>query len=220
MHTHTHTPVLLGASQAHTHTHTPTPILLGTPQTHTRTHTHPHPDPARCPTGCLSKQHRAKPLGTDGSIGWWTDLQSYKKTSTTHGSSGKLPVFKWSVHLLSSLQSQPERSPAPTATEMLPLSFVAGLWTSPRPVRAPPELTIASDVFCWGSLNFSWTSAGAPWADFSFWCLLLGVSELLPDWCGCPWADLNLHSGVMQLCADGSECESALWFRTFKGLGL
>ena len=157
-------------------THTPPPILLGAPQacTRTHTHTHTHPDPARCPTGCLSKQHRAKPLGTDGSIGWWTDLQSYKKASTTHGSSGKLTVFKWSsVHLVSSLQSQLERSPAPTATEMLPLSFVGGLWTSLGPVRAPPQLTLASDVFCWGSLNFSRTGVGAPeltWTSTLAWC--------------------------------------------------
>ena len=31
------------------------------------------------------------------------------------------------VHLVNSLQSQSETSPAPSATEMLPLSFVQGL---------------------------------------------------------------------------------------------
>ena len=128
----------------------------------THTHTYTHSDPARCPTGCLSKQHRAKPLGTDGSTSWWTDLSLYKKAGTTHGSSGKLTVFKWSG----------------TSGEFITISA----WE----ISGPQCNGNAATDFCLGSLNLSWTAAGTPWADFSLQCLLLGVSELLPDRCGHP----------------------------------
>ena len=144
--------------RAHTDTHTrsePARCPTGA-----RVHKPPHPP--RCPTGCLSKQHRAKPPGTDGSSSWWTDPSLYKKASTTHGSSGKLTVFKWSG----------------TSGEFITISA----WD----ISSPQCNGNAAIVFCPGSLNLSWTAAGAPWADFSLQCLLLGVSELLPDRCGHP----------------------------------
>lgn len=128
------------------------------------------------------------------------------------------------VHLVSSLQSQPERPPAPSAMEMLPLSFVRVSELLPDWKAGAPELTLASDVFAGGSLNLliksgtwadfflaydvfllgvwnlSWTSAGTLWADFSLRCLLLGVSEPLLDRCRCPLSWLELLQYDAAVC--------------------